>query len=172
MLQVVVTYVKPRHPDVIDTFDTWHCIRAIVKGAGKIFSKVGISTSLKGLKEYMKILLVSLLGKYPNDMRKVTREWICFNWNDNGFSFSSTELEYLFEFQRQRSSAVMKLSNLATSSGESYNNHNLVHFGKKVAYLPSVWKLKCLCAWFEWNQVPQWYEGFKNVLWNKLQNES
>ena len=30
--QIINTYVKPLHPAVIDTHDTWHCVRAIVAG--------------------------------------------------------------------------------------------------------------------------------------------
>ena len=72
-MQVTTAYVKPLHPHVIDTFDTWHCVRSIIKGAEDILLKSGETntTCLKGMKQYMTFLLLSLLQKYPNDPRKM-----------------------------------------------------------------------------------------------------
>jgi len=114
--QIVNTYVKPRHPNVIDTHDTWHCIRAIVAGVEEILLAGGAAeTTVEGLKEYMKTLLLALMVKYPGDPQRVAKEWLTFDWNRNGFSFSKDELLMLFHFAKGKVSQVLKLSTLATS---------------------------------------------------------
>ncbi len=163
--QIVDTYVKPRHPNVIDTHDTWHCIRAIVAGVEEILLAGGApATAVEGLKDYMKTLLLALLVKYPGEPQRVAKEWLTFDWNRNGFSFSKDELLMLFDFAKGKVSQVLKLSSLATSIAESYNNHNLVHWSKKVVHSPVVWKIKCLCAWFQWNQIPDWFSILKQTV--------
>jgi hypothetical protein len=120
----------------------------------------------------MTSLILNLIDQHSNDFEKVTAEWLFFDWNKNGFNFTSQELELLFQYQQSKAHLIQKLSSVQTSLAESYNSHNLVHFSKRVAVKPVTWKIKCLVAWMQWNQVTDWYTTFKHKVYERLRKHN
>jgi len=159
--------VCPNNPDVLDTFDIWHCAKKIEKEAASLLSPDIRPEFPRLLRSHFEIC-----RKIPEPRDRLDY-WMFHDWNqESNLRLPTNDLQVIMEICEKHTSSILHLSSMVdTSLVESYFNHNLVYFSKRHGYNPKVWRMKCQASWFTWNQIPNWFpeffEKFKAVLIQK-----
>jgi hypothetical protein len=152
---IVLTEVRKKHPQVCDCLDSWHVFKSIVAEAKNV-ETLHIDI-LHGFTHKVRSVLRALLLKYPTKPRDRRSAWTFFNWKKNFHpGLTLTILEVIRAFTWSFSLCIEKLVPFGTSIAESYNNHNLSFFVKKVYYTRSTWRIKMFVAFLQWNNVFEW----------------
>ena len=98
---------------------------------------------------------------YPEDGEERMMFWSTYNWRRKFYpELQVKDLIILEKFCDQYSVHVSNLIPIGTSIVESYNNHNLLFFTKKIYYTPTIWAIKMYASYLDWNCVPDWLELF------------
>jgi hypothetical protein len=146
--------ILPHHPSCQDCLDTWHFLKKMTGNAKNLEKKF---PKLEKLHKYLITLVRKVVQDHQDDLDIRVRKFLFHNWRLNFRpDLSDFEVQEIYNFVREYAKDVRRLVPHGTSIGESYNNHNMCFFTKRIYYPPPQWSIKMYCAYLQWNDVPNW----------------